>query len=114
MARAVKFRLKLTSTNSQETPEVSALSLKLNLPKRTETGDNISSGTDVAGKVITFGSPFYQTPSLTVIGQNMATGDYFTINSKSTSNFNIEFFDSGGNTIDRTFDYQAIGIGQQQ
>jgi len=44
----------------------------------------------------------------------MATGDYFTINSKSTSNFNIEFFDSGGNTIDRTFDYQAIGIGQQQ
>jgi hypothetical protein len=114
VARAVKFRLKLTSTNSQETPEVSALSLKLNLPKRTETGDNISSGTDVAGKVITFGSPFYQTPSLTVIGQNMATGDYFTINSKSTSNFNIEFFDSGGNTIDRTFDYQAIGIGQQQ
>jgi len=114
VARAVKFRLKLTSTNTQESPQVSALSLKLNLPKRTETGDNISSGTDVAGKVITFGSPFYQTPSLTVIGQNMATGDYFTINSKSTSNFNIEFFDSGGNTIDRTFDYQAIGIGQQQ
>jgi len=114
VARAVKFRLKLTSTNTQESPQVSALSLKLNLPKRTETGDNISSGTDVAGKVITFSSPFYQTPSLTVIGQNMATGDYFTINSKSTSNFNIEFFDSGGNTIDRTFDYQAIGIGQQQ
>jgi len=114
VARAVKFRLKLTSTNTQESPQVSALSLKLNLPKRTETGDNISSGTDVAGKVITFGSPFYQTPSLTVIGQNMATGDYFTINSKSTNNFNIEFFDSGGNTIDRTFDYQAIGIGQQQ
>ena len=114
VARAVKFRLKLTSSNTQESPQVTQLALKLSLPTRIEKGSNVSSGTDTAGKTITFGSEYYQTPSLTVIGQDMATGDFFTINSKSTSDFNVEFFNSSGTTIDRTFDYQAIGIGQKQ
>jgi hypothetical protein len=84
------------------------------LPIRTEKGSNVSSGTDTAGKTITFGSEYYQTPSLTVIGQNMATGDFFTITSKGTASFVVEFFNSSGSTVDRTFDYQAIGIGQKQ
>ena len=112
--RAIKFRAVLTSANVEETPVIENLSLLLSLPKRTETGSNIASGTDVSGKVVTFGYPFYQVPSLTVIAQDMQTGDYFTINSKTASNFNIEFFNSGGTNVSRTFDYQAIGIGQQQ
>ena len=114
VARAVKFRLKLTSSNTQESPQVSALALKLSLPIRTEKGSNISSTTSTSGKTITFGSEYYQTPSLTVIGQNMATGDFFTITSKGTASFVVEFFNSSGSTVDRTFDYQAIGIGQKQ
>ena len=112
--RAIKFRAILTSANVEETPVIENLSLLLSLPKRTETGSNIASGTDVSGKVVTFGYPFYQVPSLTVIAQDMQTGDYFTINSKTAQNFNIEFFNSGGTNVSRTFDYQAIGIGQQQ
>ena len=112
--RAIKFRAILTSANVEETPVIENLSLLLSLPKRTETGSNIASGTDVSGKVVTFGYPFYQVPSLTVIAQDMQTGDYFTINSKTAQNFNIEFFNSGGTNISRTFDFQAIGIGQQQ
>jgi hypothetical protein len=112
--RAIKFRAILTSANVEETPVIQNLSLLLSLPKRTETGSNIASGTDVSGKVVTFGYPFYQVPSLTVIAQDMQTGDYFTINSKTASNFNIEFFNSSDTNISRTFDFQAIGIGQQQ
>jgi hypothetical protein len=112
--RAIKFRAILTSANVEETPVIQNLSLLLSLPKRTETGSNIASGTDVSGKVVTFGYPFYQVPSLTVIAQDMQTGDYFTINSKTASNFNIEFFNSSDTNVSRTFDYQAIGIGQQQ
>ena len=112
--RALKFRALLTSTSGEETPEISNMSLILSLQKRSEEGSNISSGTDVAGKTITYSYPFYQTPTLTVIAQDLQTGDYFNVNSKSTTAFNIEFFDSGGNTVDRTFDYQLIGIGQQQ
>ena len=114
VARAVKFRVKLTSSNTQESPQISALALKLSLPTRTEKGSNISSTTSTSGKTVTFGSEYYQTPSLTVIGQNMATGDFFTITSKGTASFIVEFFNSSGSTVDRTFDYQAIGIGQKQ
>ena len=104
----------MTSSYTQESPQVSQLALKLSLPIRTEKGSNISSTTSTSGKTITFGSEYYQTPSLTVIGQKMATGDFFTITSKGTASFIVEFFNSSGSTVDRTFDYQAIGIGQKQ
>jgi len=114
VARAVKFRAILTSTDTSATPKINNLSIKLLLPTVIQDGSNISSGTDVSGKVVTFDNQYYQTPTLTIIAQNLNTGDYFALNSKSASNFNIEFFDSGGNTVDRTFDFQAVGLGSQQ
>jgi hypothetical protein len=114
VARAVKFRAVLTSTDTSATPKINNLSIKLLLPTVIQDGSNVSSGTDIAGKVITFDNQYYQTPTLTIIAQDLNTGDYFALNSKSASNFNIEFFDSGGNTVDRTFDYQAVGLGSQQ
>jgi hypothetical protein len=114
IARAVKFRAVLTSTDTSATPKINNLSIKLLLPTVIQDGSNVSSGTDVAGKTVTFDSPYYQTPTLTIIAQNLNTGDYFVLNSKSSSNFNIEFFDSSANTVNRTFDYQAVGLGSQQ
>jgi len=114
VARAVKFRAILTSTDTSATPKINNLSIKLLLPTVIQDGSNVSSGTDVAGKTVTFDNPYYQTPTITIIAQNLNTGDYFALNSKSVSNFNIEFFDSGGNTVDRTFDFQAVGLGSQQ
>ena len=114
VARAIKFRAVLTSTDTSATPKINNLSIKLLLPTVIQDGSNVSSGTDIAGKVITFDNQYYQTPTLTIIAQDLNTGDYFALNSKSASNFNIEFFDSGGNTVDRTFDYQAVGLGSQQ
>jgi hypothetical protein len=75
---------------------------------------NVSSTTSTSGKAITFSPSFYGVPSVTVIGQNMATGDFFTVTSKTRSGFTIEFFNSSGSTVDRTFDYSANGIGMQQ
>jgi len=114
VARAVKFRAILTSTDTSATPKINNLSIKLLLPTVIQDGSNVSSGTDVAGKTVTFDNQYYQTPTITIIAQNLNTGDYFALNSKSVSNFNIEFFDSGGNTVDRTFDFQAVGLGSQQ
>jgi len=114
VARAVKFRAVLTSTDTSATPKINNLSIKLLLPTVIQDGSNVSSGTDVAGKTVTFDNQYYQTPTITIIAQNLNTGDYFALNSKSASNFNIEFFDSGGNTVDRTFDFQAVGLGSQQ
>ena len=44
----------------------------------------------------------------------MATGDFFTVTSKTRTGFTVEFFNSSGSTVDRTFDFQANGIGMQQ
>jgi hypothetical protein len=41
----------------------------------------------------------------------MATGDYFTITSPTSSGFTVRFFNAGGTGISRTFDYLAKGYG---
>ena len=114
VARVIKFKALLTSSDTSATPKINNLSLKIFVPKMSASGSNISSTTNTSGKTITFSPAFYQTPSLTVVGQDLATGNFFTITSKSRTGFVVEFFDSGGNTVDRTFDWQANGIGMQQ
>ena len=114
VTRAVKFKALLTTTDTSATPKINNLSLKFVLPTVVQDGSNITSGTDIAGKTVTFDNAFYQVPTLTIIGQDLNTGDYFALNSKDRLSFNVEFFDSGGNTVNRQFDYQAIGIGSQQ
>ena len=114
VTRAVKFKAILTSTDTSATPAINNLSLKFLLPTVIQDGSNLASGTSNTGFPVTFTKAFYQTPSLTIIGQNLNSGDRFILNSKDRSTFNVEFLDSSGNTVNRTFDYQAIGIGSQQ
>ena len=114
VTRAVKFKAILTSTDTSATPAINNLSLKFLLPTVIQDGSNLSSGTNNTGFPVTFTKAFYQTPSLTIIGQNLNSGDRFILNSKDRSTFNVEFLDSSGNTVNRTFDYQAVGIGSQQ
>jgi hypothetical protein len=114
VARAVKFKAILTSTDTSATPAINNLSLKFLLPTVIQDGSNLTSGTNNTGFPVSFTKAFYQTPSLTIIGQNLNSGDRFILNSKDRSSFNVEFLDSSGNTVNRTFDYQAVGIGSQQ
>ena len=41
----------------------------------------------------------------------MATGDYFTISSKSNTGYTVNFLNSSGSNVSRTFDWQAMGYG---
>ena len=52
-------------------------------------------------------------PALGIAAQNMATGDTFTISSKTVNGFSIAFVNSSGAAVDRTFDYIAKGFGLQ-
>ena len=107
--RYFKFRAKLKSKDNKTTPQISALAATTNLEDRIATGNDIASGT--SAKVITFTNSFHATPSLTIIGQNMATGDYFTISSKSKDGYTVNFLNSSGSNVNRTFDWQAVGYG---
>ena len=110
--RFAKFKLELTSSVTHQSPKVNNCQVKLFMMERTDRQQNIVSGTDAAGKTVTFGTAFFAEPSVTIAAQDLATGDFFTITSKSATGFTIEFFNSSGSTISRTFDYVANGQGR--
>ena len=105
-----KFRVSFTSSDNQARQLITQLSITASLQERTESGADIASGT--GGKAVTYNSAFASSPSLNISGQNMLSGDRFAITSKSASGFTIEFFNSSGTSIDRTFDFFAKGVGQ--
>ena len=110
-ARALKFKVVLTTTDPQATPAVSVLSVTVDMPDRVISGDNIASGTDAGGKVVTFTRAFKVTPALGIAAQNLQQGDFYEITTKSASGFTIRFKNSSGTVVNRTFDYVAKGYG---
>ena len=59
---------------------------------------------------MTFGTAFKTTPAIGVSAQGLATGDFYSITSKAATGFSIQFFNSSGTGISRTFDYLAKGF----
>jgi predicted phage tail protein len=110
-ARAFQFQLKVTSGNTTHNISVTGLTVTIDMPDRVESEDNISSGT--SAYAVTFPHAFWATPSIGITADNMGTGDYYTITSKSESGFTVEFKNSAGTTVSRTFDYMAKGYGYQ-
>jgi len=109
--RYFKFRANLKSANNQAKPLITGLQVKLVLEKRAERGDDVASGTST--KTITFTNNFYATPNITVTGQDLESGDYWTITNKSKTGFDIVFKNSSDTIINKQFDYVANGYGLQ-
>ena len=110
-ARGLEFRAKLSTLDDQATPAVSELSVQLDMGIHVESGEDVVSG--VGAKVITFDTPYKVTPAIGIGAQDLQTGDYYEITSKSRSGFTITFKNSGGTAVSRTFDYVAKGYGKE-
>ena len=106
-----KFRLKLSNDDNQTSSNVKKIDIKLNMEERTFAESNLA--TSSGSKTVTFTNPFFEVPAIGVSAQNMATGDVFTISSKTVNGFTIAFANSSGGAVDRTFDYIAKGFGLQ-
>lgn len=109
-ARAFEFRLRLTTIDTQATPVVSGVTVEIDMPDRVLSGEDIASG--AGAKAVTFSPAFKVSPAIGITAQNLQSGDYYEISSKSASGFTITFKDSGGSAVDRTFDYVAKGYGR--
>ena len=107
--RYFKFRCKITCDDNKVRAKVHTLQYKVNFEKRTFAGQDIVS--DASGTAITFTNSFYATPSIGISAQGLATGDYYSITSKSKTGFTIRFFNSSGSGISKTYDYQVVGYG---
>jgi len=108
-SRFFKFRLMMRSDDLASTPVVSALSVTIDVQDTIQSGNDLTSGTGTY--TVTFTRPFYSVNyAIGITNQGMATGDYYTLNSKTINGFNIAFKNSAGTGVSRTFDYIAKGF----
>jgi predicted phage tail protein len=106
-ARAYQFKVVLFSGDINHNVIVKTLAVTVDMPDRDDFGEDIVSGT--SPYAVTYTTPFIAAPSLAITAQNMATGDYYEITSKTVTGFTIVFKNSGGTNVSRTFDYHAKG-----
>ena len=109
-ARGFKFKAILSSSDAQASPKITALSVSIDMPDRTLAESDIASGTGT--KTITFSPAFKSLQGLGIAAQNLQSGDFYVITSKSATGFTIQFFNSSSSGVDRTFDYVAQGFGE--
>ena len=108
-ARYFKFRLIMKSKNDIVTPVVSQLSVTIDMPDRIFSANDITTGASTY--TATFTNPFKSVNyALGITAENMATGDYFTIENKTVSGFDVTFKNSSDTIISRQFDYIAKGF----
>jgi len=107
-ARAFKFRAILTSTDTDATPVVSVLSVTVDMPDKFISEADIASG--AGSKVVSFSPALKSLQGLGISAQNLQSGDYYAITSKTASGFTITFYNSSDAAVDRTFDYVAKGF----
>lgn len=110
-ARALQFRAVLSTTDTNVTPLVSALSASIDMEDRTESGaDIVFTGT----KAVTFATPFKAVPAIGLSLANLTDGDRYTITSKTRSGFTINTFTGGSvSTNSATLDFVAKGFGKE-
>ena len=108
-ARYFKFRVVLTSTDGASTPVVSAVTVTIDMPDRIFSGNDIESGAGT--KTVTFTNPYKSVNyAVGITGENMATGDFFTVSNKTVNGFDVLFKNSSGTNVSRTFDFIAKGF----
>ena len=121
--RGFKFKAILTSSDPAQNIKVSELGYTATFQRRTEqSATAIASGSGV--KNVSFSSPFFTGTSqllgansnLPSIGitptDNMASGDYFQITNISATGFSVHFKDSSNSSINRNFNFSAVGFGK--
>ena len=120
--RAFKFKCVLTTQDTNQDIRVSQLGYFAEFQRRTEQSTTtIASG--AGAKSITFDSPFFtgtsallgansNPPAIGITAFNMASGDFFELSSITGSGFTVHFKDSSGSSVDRNFNFTAIGFGK--
>ena len=120
--RGFEFKCVLTTKDIAQDIRVSQLGYLAQFQRRTEQNATaIASG--VGAKNVTFDHPFFvgtssllgansNLPSIGITALNMASGDIFELTNISSTGFTVHFKNSSGSSIDRNFNFTAIGFGK--
>jgi len=120
--RGFKFRAKLTSGDPAQDIQVTELGYTASLQRRTEqSATAIASG--AGAKNVSFDHPFFvgtssllgansHLPSVGITATDLASGDFFTLTNVSSTGFTVHFKNSSGASINRNFNFTAVGFGK--
>ena len=120
--RAFKFKCVLSTQDTNQDIRVSQLGYFAEFQRRTEQSTTtIASG--AGAKSITFSHPFFtgtsallgvnsNPPAIGITAFNMASGDFFELSSITGTGFTVHFKNSSGSSVDRNFNFTAIGFGK--
>ncbi len=120
--RTFKFKCVLSTQDTNQDIRVSQLGYFAEFQRRTEQSTTtIASG--AGAKSVTFDHPFFtgtsgllgansNPPAIGITAFNMATGDFFELSSITGTGFTVHFKNSSGSSVDRNFNFTAIGFGK--
>jgi hypothetical protein len=106
-SRAFDFKLTVASQYATHNVEIDRLAVTLDVADREEKEEDYS--LSAAGETFTFSKAFFVDPNIGVSVQNMATGDYYAITTKTKTAFTLRVYNSVGTGIARTVDWIAKG-----
>jgi hypothetical protein len=113
MLRGRGFQFKATAFSEQisQNTIINQVGAITELQQRIERSATLSSGAGTY--TATFTNAFYDLPAVNIAPLNMATGDYFTLSSVTSSGFQVAFFNSGGTPVSRQFTHTSVGHGRR-
>jgi len=110
-ARGYQFRVVVTNADANYNISITALSVTVDMPDRTERAFDVT--TAVNGSGVSFAHAFHATPAVGITMQDANTGDYFRVTSKSRTGFTVQCFNSANTGIARSINWIATSYGKE-
>jgi len=122
LGRGFQFKSVLTSSDPAQNILIDQLGYEATFQRRSEQSAGVV--TSGAGTYsVTFANRFFtgtsvlggvntSLPSVGIVAQNMATGDYFNVTNVTATGFDVTFRNRGGTAVSRDFLWTAVGFGR--
>lgn len=111
--RYANFRVYIECDSVIATPVIEELSVVVDMPDRTVSGEDVAITDANAGATITYDGSFWVNPSVNVTIQDAETDDKIEFVSKSKSGFTLKVYNATlSSYVTRTFDWLASGYGR--
>jgi predicted phage tail protein len=122
LGRGFQFKVLFTTSDPAQSILVTELGYDATFQRRTE--QSVGAVTSGAGTYsVAFDKAFFTgtaalgganayLPSVGIVAQNLATGDYFNVTNVTSSGFDVTFRNSAGTAVSRNFLWTAVGFGK--
>jgi hypothetical protein len=109
--RGFQFKAAAFSEQINQNTIINQVGAITELQQRIERSAELTSGASTY--TATFANAFYDLPAVNITPLDMATGDYFTLSSVTSTGFQVGFFNSGGTPVSRQFTHTSVGHGRR-